>query len=540
MTSFDLTQEPWIRVRLLDGTVTEVSLSEVFSRAGGFRSLAGELPSQDAAVLRLLLAILLASVRPPRPRKAKEAREQWKRWWTAQAFGPEVGAYLERNRECFDLFHPSKPFFQVAGLTTAKGTASGLTKLIADVPDGNRFFTTRSGAAVSSVSLAEAARWLVHCQAFDPSGIKTGAEGDRRVKGGRGYPFGYPAWSGNLGLVVLEGASLFETLMLNLPLRASGPTDLPVWERDPLGPGLEKSSHVDADGLRLPEGPADLFTWPSRRLRLFVEGDRVVDVQISNGDKRGPQNLRAYEPMSAWRVSKNQSKKGTTVFMPVMHDPQRRVWQGLGALVPEQAQDPQHHRPESLDFVSDLMLAGALPADFRMTLHIVGLEYGAQNSTIAGAVDDSLAASVAALTDRVLIQTAVDAASDASAATVALANLASDLDKACGGDGQGRVRDDTREAGLARLDAPFRAWVRTLTPESGADGSARAAWHRIARGVLTRAAQDVVAQAGPAALVGRLVKQYGSDDLRWLDVGVAMGRFQHKLATTLPSNPQER
>lgn len=538
--SFDLTQEPWIRVRFLDGAVDDVSLTDVFARAGEIRSLAGELPTQDAAVLRVLLAILLGAVRPPRPRKHKEAREQWMQWWNAQTFGPEAEAYLNDRRDRFDLLHPMNPFFQVAGLTTAKGNGSGLAKLIADVPDGNPYFTTRSGTALSSLTLAEAARWLIHCQAFDPSGIKTGAADDPRVKGGKGYPFGYPGWSGNLGLVILEGVTLFETLMLNLPLRISGPTDLPVWERAPLGPGVEKGSHVDGDGLRLPEGPADLFTWPSRRLRLFVDGDRVVDVQISNGDKRGPQNLRACEPMSAWRVSKNQSKGGNTVFMPVMHDPQRRVWQGLGALVPDQTREPQHHRPESLDFVSDLILAGALPAHFGTSLHIVGLEYGPQNSTIAGAIDDRLAASVAALTDPVLIQTAVDAASDAYTATIALANLASDLDKACGGDGQGRVRDDTREAGLARLDAPFRAWVRTLTAETGSNGSARATWDRIARGVLNRAAEDLVAQAGPAALVGRLVKQFGSDDLRWLDVGVAMGRFQHKLATTLPANPQER
>ena len=63
------------------------------------------------------------------------------------------------------------------------------------------------------ISWAEAARWLVHVHAFDPSGIRSGAVGDPSVKGGKGYPIG-PGWTGQVGVVIVEG------------------------QKDPNGPGL--------------------------------------------------------------------------------------------------------------------------------------------------------------------------------------------------------------------------------------------------------------------------------------------------------------
>lgn len=538
--SFNLVHEPWVRVRLHDGRVTEWSLRDTLTRAAEVRALAGEIPTQDAAVLRLLLTLLLSACRPRYPRSDSDALDLWEEWWRAGAFPEaELDRYLDAQHQRFDLLDEKAPFMQVAGLTTASGRRSGLGKLIADLPDGHPYFTTRAGRQTEWLNLAEAARWVVHCQAFDPSGIKSGAEGDLRVKGGKGYPFGYAAWTGNVGLVVLEGANLFETLMLNLPLRESGPDDLPVWERAPLLPGVESPAPgalVDAEGLRMPAGPADLFTWPSRRLRLFVEDDRAIDVQISNGDKRAPQNLRAFEPMSAWRRSANQSKRGTDVFMPATHDPSRHVWQGLGSLLQSRDDGDLSKRAETLNFVDTLVANDQLSSQYRVDLHIVGLSYGPQNATIAGGVDDRLTASVAALVDPVLVEAAVAAAHTAQEGVVALANLAGDLDRAAGGDGHARGR--TFELGYALLDGHYRAWIRRLVdPHQVA--SYREAWAASARNALVGAADSVVANAGPAALVGRKVTMPGGE-ARLLDAGVALGRFHHKLASVFPFPSQDR
>lgn len=55
---FNLLTEPWVRVRLPDNTVQEVSLTDALLHAQDYVDLAGEMPTQDAAMLRLLLAVL--------------------------------------------------------------------------------------------------------------------------------------------------------------------------------------------------------------------------------------------------------------------------------------------------------------------------------------------------------------------------------------------------------------------------------------------------------------------------------------------------
>ena len=55
---FNLLDEPWIRVLLPDCTVREVSLPDALLHAQEYADLAGEMPVQDTAILRLLLAVL--------------------------------------------------------------------------------------------------------------------------------------------------------------------------------------------------------------------------------------------------------------------------------------------------------------------------------------------------------------------------------------------------------------------------------------------------------------------------------------------------
>ncbi len=62
---FNLLEEPWVRVLLEDYTVREVSLKDALLNAEQYIDLAGEVPTQDIAVLRLLLAILHPGMRQP-------------------------------------------------------------------------------------------------------------------------------------------------------------------------------------------------------------------------------------------------------------------------------------------------------------------------------------------------------------------------------------------------------------------------------------------------------------------------------------------
>jgi CRISPR system Cascade subunit CasA len=526
LPTFSLLDEPWVKVRALSGGTQEVGLLDLFDRAPEFRGLAGELPTQDVAVLRLLEAVLLGATRPEEPRGREQSLDLWGDWWRAGRLPGIVREYLELWRSRFDLLDPETPFLQVAELHTSSGNASGLVKLIADVPDGHHYFTTRAGRQLESLSYAEAARWLIHCQAFDCAGIKTGAVGDERVKGGKGYSMGYPAWAGNLGVIVAEGENLFETLMLNLPLSMARQEDVPIWERSPLQAGVA----IDHPA---PLGPADAFTWPSRRARLDAQGGRIVDVQISNGDRLGPQHQQKNEPMTSWKKSQNQSKGGVEVYMPVTHSPEKRIWQGLGSLL--LPVEGVSLRAPALDWLDSLRYDGVLPRGFRTTLHAVGVEYGAQASSIVGVVDDRLHVHVAAITDRTVVQIAVDAASRASQGVVALVNLASNLELAAGGDAD-RPRERTFELGYGLLDGPYRAWLAGLQ-DAGDPGAVLEEWGELALRILKGAGSDLVVAAGPEALVGREVKKRGDDSKQRIDSALAELWFRAALRKALVSGP---
>src|SRR5690606_36414242 len=285
----------------------------------------------------------------------------------------------------------------VADLRSAKNETSGLEKLIIDVPNGAPFFTTRIGSGLNRISFPEAARWLVHVHAFDPSGIKTGAVGDPRVKGGRGYPIGV-GWAGLLGGVSAIGATLTETWQLNLIAPtlvdiSSGPDDYPPWERPQL------TEKVEVGGTRPePAGMVDLYTWQSRRVRLVADTDGVTGVVLAQGDPMSPQNRHGTEPMTSWRYSDPQTKKlGRDVYMPNEHDPERSIWRGLAALLPYAEAEttskgaPPRLSPALVRWLSKIGDAGAADGQRVVRLRATGMTYGPQSATAEAMVDDMLA-----------------------------------------------------------------------------------------------------------------------------------------------------
>jgi len=530
---FSLIDEPWVLVRTEAGGTDEVSLIELFRRSSGLVEVVGDLPTQGFAILRLALAVLSRATDGPRDEEAWEGL-----WATGSPPMPAIEAYLKRFRDRFDLFHPTTPFFQVADLRTAKGEHSGLEKLVADVPAGHPYFTTRSGVGLDRLTPAEATRWLVHLQAFDVSGIKSGAVGDPRVKGGRGYPIGV-GWSGNLGGLVVQGEDLWRTLLLNLvpwdqpTLVQSGPEDLPAWER------AVDSAAEDDDVASRPRGPVDLYTWQSRRARLVGGPSGVTGVLVSNGDRLTVQNRQRVEPMTAWRRSEPQQKKLgiPIVYMPQGHVPGRALWRGLATTLP--VVSPRGKADGGQPHVSAGVVewaARALDRRYRVQLRAIGMVYGTQSAVVDDVIDDRLVMSVSVLdtVQPALPQAVVDAVSAADEAVFALRNLASNVAKAAGAepalaDGQ---RERAAERAYAALDGPFRRWLAGLGPDTDAE-AARIDWHRTAGLILRRLGDEVVLAAGPAAWVGRDVRG------RRITAPEADGWFRSALAKALPV-PQEQ
>ena len=101
--SFDLTSCPWLPVRLLDGGEAEMSLREVFEHAGSVRRLVGDVPTQEFALIRLLLAIVHDALQGPGD------IADWNDLRSAGLPVKKIIAYLDEYRHRFDLLHPTEP-----------------------------------------------------------------------------------------------------------------------------------------------------------------------------------------------------------------------------------------------------------------------------------------------------------------------------------------------------------------------------------------------------------------------------------------------
>ncbi|GAB7100783.1 type I-E CRISPR-associated protein Cse1/CasA [Thermobifida fusca] len=543
--SFNLITQPWLPVQYRDGTEKELSLLEVFKQAPLLRRLVGDVPTQEFALLRLLLAILHDAIGGP------EDSDEWAELWTQDEAEQQlpfdcIASYLEQYYHRFDLLHPTTPFFQVADLHTQKNDVFSLDRIVADVPNGELFFTMRA-RGVDRLSFAEAARWLVHAHAYDTSGIKSGAVGDPRAKGGKGYPQGV-SWAGNLGGILVEGANLYETLLLNLVAFDTDnlivtPEDRPAWRQPP----TTAAPADDEELAQRPYGLCDLYTWQSRRIRLHYDADGVYGVLLAYGDPLAPRNKHNHEPMTAWRRSPAQEKKlkKPQVYLPREHDPTRSAWRGLGALVAGEASGAEQRgeaaaivRPRILDWVARLVNEGFLPEDYFIRTRLIGVSYGTQQAVIDEIVDDHVAMAVVLLHERDsgLGRTAIKAVEDAEKAVTVLGGLAADLAKAAGADPE-TPRAAARDRGFGMLDGPFRTWLATLAPGTDAT-ERRRAWQQKAHRIISDLGRQLVAEAGEAAWNGRVIKGKNTDV--WLNASRADLKFRAELKKELPMATSEQ
>lgn len=210
---FNLLDEPWIRVMTEDCIVVERSLMQVLLNSHQYQRLADELPTQDVALLRLLLAILQTVFYRVDPEGEDDPIEdraaairRWQALWNAGRFPVQpIRTYLETWKDRFWLFHPEHPFYQVpAAAVGTKFKASKLNGELSESAHKMRLFPLRDGEEKETLSYAEAARWLVTLIGFDDS-----ASTKKETGTGTG-------WLGDRVNVYAIGENLFETLMLNL------------------------------------------------------------------------------------------------------------------------------------------------------------------------------------------------------------------------------------------------------------------------------------------------------------------------------------
>lgn len=541
---YNLLDEPWIPVRLLDGTIADVGLLELLRRTTDIADLACELPTQSIAIQRLVVAIAYR-VAPPR-----DARD-WVRQWDEGAPTEQMIEYLERWRDRFFLFGGRFPFMQVADLRTAKDAVSGLEKLIADVPNGEQFFTTRHGRALACIPPSEAARWLVHAQAYDPSGIRSGAVGDSQVKGGKGYPIG-PSWCGHLGLVWLKGKDLDETLVLNLvPIDAAqlrGVESSTEWGACSWEVSEAESAVRGDYSLLDPSGtPRDisiprLLTWHSRRVRLVGNREGVTGVVLAQGDKLAPQQMHRYEPQSLWRYSTPQSKKfKQDVYMPRKYEAGRALWRNLPGTLPTVTTVQGVDKQPKQEFLPSATLSFHYQLDNAsiettypkvMRIQAVGVTYGPQEATFEDIYSDELTLSVAVMRvehedlsaeiDR-QVRLTEEIARD-------VGNLAANLARAAGESGEGAgdgARDRAKELFFSAVDTDFRTWLTQVDGRESARDAGRR-WECTLRQHATDVQAVLVRGASSSAIIGR------DTGRGYMNVGIAENYFRAALNKHLP------
>ncbi|WP_242423541.1 type I-E CRISPR-associated protein Cse1/CasA, partial [Frankia sp. EI5c] len=397
MSGFDLTVEPWIEV-VDDGRVREVGLREALMGADRWAGLAVADPLETVAVLRqVLVPVVMDAVGVPGDRAAWARRFARGRFDDADV--TRIGDYLDTHADRFDLFDARRPFAQVAGLRTLKDETKPVSLLLSRLASGNNvpLFSARTENDPPSLSPAAAARALLAAHCWDTAAIKSGAAGDPQAKAGKttGNPTG-PL--GQLGVVVPMGATLFDTLMLNLPTLPAGARrsdDCPQW-RSP-------ESATASWQVRAARGRLDLLTWQARRVRLIPEADAAVPggvvvrrVVLCAGDRLdGP--VHDLEPHTAWRQVK-EPKKGDPPVRPVRHQPGRAAWRGLAGLLAVHGPTAEKvSAPALMQQVADLQADGYVPEDFPLRVLTVGVSYGTQSAVVDDVIVDEIPLPVAAL-----------------------------------------------------------------------------------------------------------------------------------------------
>lgn len=486
--SWPLIEKPWIMILNHDGSQGEVSLYEVLERAHEIKEITGDIPQQVGPIYRFLDAIVRRAFFGEKL-TYREAKDKWLDLWRRGSFDMTIlGRYLHAHAEGFDLFG-EHPFYQVPNLEyDAAKEFDPAVGLIADVPtkDEKFLFSQRGKKAPARISFAEAARWLIFCQCYDPAGIKTPVKGNTFKKEGKAYaPKGIPAtgYLGNLGLTVIEGLNLFETIMWNLALYDPADPDVRLFGvEDDLPPWELPVPLSNMEVLPEPTGLVQLETMQSRRLRLVPseDGEAVVGYIACYGDMVHPVDAMSYETMTAKKQSKPQQKRlGLPVapFMPRPHDTRKAMWRGLSGLLAASDGLPNgmDDRPGVVRWMNAMCDALAengeeidcfLPKS--VTLRGQGIEYGTQSSVYVDGYDDRLVVgSALAVDDEEAVSCALDLAKNVNLALKEVANLVCGIEKSKGNralNNNAEARqEDVITAAASEVDDLFRLYLADMT-----------------------------------------------------------------------------
>lgn len=346
MSDYNLIDEPWISVVVdYKGTTKLVGLKEFFEHAHEYIALAGDMPTQDFAVMRFLLAILhtvfsrydahgeayemielndrmqqIEKVDLEDEEDYEDAlMETWKDLWNAKKFPEIVVKYLDAWHDRFYLFDDKYPFYQVTEDIFKEATIYNQKSVVDDV--GKISFKTinrlisESNEKVSIFSMknsdknklttAQLTRWIIHYMGYSTTSDKYKFKAFHEITDIEKYdaPAG---WLYTIGGLNYKVDNLFETLLLNFIIahpeeRYRYNIQRPSWE---FTPSENTEFYLNKNGSSI-DNLARLYTDYGRAIKI-VNQENIYDgslesVQLPILDKK----YNLLECMTIWDKQKN-------------------------------------------------------------------------------------------------------------------------------------------------------------------------------------------------------------------------------------------
>ena len=265
----------------------------------------------------------------------------------------------------------------------------------------------------------------------------------------------------------------------------------------------------------------------------------MTRVLVSNGDQipdAGKNVLN--DPMTPYRYSPNQSKKGLDAYYARPYDTQRTMWRSLDPLIVVdgdpgfKGKDLAPIRPANLDNLA--RISKVTGNSETLDVAIVSMEYGAQSSSVATIVSANIGLPLHLLRDDSLStahrQIVRDAAQATKNAAISLGWFSGQLAVAAGGDYA--FDADAADRLYTILEPKFISWLRNLSPDDIDDQAT--AWQKQIKQELLFIAEELVRGAGQKAMIGRTLEGDDEANARIINAGSLYRALRYRLRKDLP------
>ncbi len=298
--SFDVLTKPWIPVIRSDGSRDELGILHCLEQSHELREIRDPAPIIEFGLYRLLVAFVLdamimADKRPEHPFDLKKLLED------GHFDSSMLDNYVKQCGDVFDLFHPERPFLQTK---LGKEKTKPLAGMFPAVPSGtNVNLWHHEHEDTLAVCRQVAARLLTTISPF-------------MTAGGAGLS---PSINGAPAIYALPmGKKLFETIVLNLPIRNQDSGHGRTAWRSESPPGRERTQATTVEAL----------TWRPRRIQLLPEvGDEnQISVREMKFEKGDSTRLTWIDSSIAYRYVKDK-------VTPIRMRENRPLWRDAGPLV---------------------------------------------------------------------------------------------------------------------------------------------------------------------------------------------------------------